>query len=834
MRQLLLCISCAFLSPGGFAATPALIPVYGIDTLAGSSWVGDGGPATSAILLQAEGLAADVNGNLYIADSVDHRVRKVTPDGVIQTIAGTGVRGFGGDGGPAVGAQLNSPYGLACDGRGNLYIADLGNARVRRIAPDGTIATIAGGGALPAGGGNDGSAALLLALSQPRNLALDASGNLYISDFSGQRVYRMGTDGTLITMAGTGVKGITGDGGAATIAQLSYPAGLALDLQGSLLIADSGNHLVRKVTQNRISSIVRSPTPTGLAFDSLGALYIADPFAGQVIKVPASGPAAVLLTAAAQDLVFAPDGNLYVSVFSVSGSTVLRIDASGAVTARAGGGSLAHGDNGAANQARLSHPSGVAVDSSGNLYIADRDNNRIRRVSKDGTIATVAGTGASGNSGDGAAALQAQLNGPSSVSVDTAGNLYIADTGNQRVRKVTPDGRISAATNLGLISPVYAIPDSAGNIYIADAGAGKILKASSNDGVPATVLTGLASPRGLALDQSGNLYFTEAGAGRVSRLASSGTVISLGNGVWSIPRGIAVDSAGDVFVADTGLQQILRVDVSGAVAPIAGTGKPGFSGDGGAALAAQLGYPWDVSLGPASDADQELVIADLDNNRVRSLSPADAQVQATPVPVVVPAAVSAASLVSGPIAPGMLVLLLNTGILPTQIADTLILFGSTAVGRILSADSNGVLVVAPQEIAGLGSLTINILYKEVLIGSIPMTEADSAPALFTNSSGQAAANNQDGSINSQSNPAPRGSVISLYGTGLGLAGAASTTVAIEGYSAAVLYAGPVPAYPGLFQINIQVPAGFLPPGNLSAVVSVGQSSSQSGVTVWVD
>ncbi len=252
----------------------------------------------------------------------------------------------------------------------------------------------------------------------------------------------------------------------------------------------------------------------------------------------------MLLTAAAQDPGFLPSGNLYVSVFSTRGSTVLRMDESRVVTAYAGGGSLAYGDNGAANAARLNHPSGAAMDSSGNLYIADRDNNRIRRVSQNGTIVTVAGTGASGNSGDGGPATQAQLNMPSSVSVDAAGNLYIADTGNQRVRKVTQDGRIAAATNLGLISPVYAIPDSAGNVYIADAAAGKILKAASNNGIPATVLTGLVSPRGLALDQFGNLFFTEAGAARVSRLAPGGAVTSLGSGSWNcIPRGVAVDGS---------------------------------------------------------------------------------------------------------------------------------------------------------------------------------------------------------------------------------------------------------------------------------------------------
>jgi uncharacterized protein (TIGR03437 family) len=773
--------------------------VYSIDTVAGSSWVGDGGPGASAIVLQAEGLAADGAGNLYIADAGDQRVRKVTPDGVIHTIAGTGVRGFSGDGGPATSAQLNSPYGLACDAKGNLYIADLGNARIRKVTPDGTINTIAGGG--------------VPALSAPRNLALDSIGNLYISDFTGHRVYRLGTDGTLVAAVGTGVSGFSGDGGAAAQAQLSFPAGLAFDLQGSLWIADSGNHTIRRVMQGQISSAAKALTPTGLAFDSLGALYVADPAAARVTKMPVTGPPTAVLNAAAQDVVFSPDGNLYASV----AGTVLRVDAAGAVTTRAGGGSLASGDSGSATQARLNHPSGVAMDSSGNLYIADRDNNRMRRVSPDGTITTVAGTGVSGNLGDGGLASQAQLNAPSSVSVDAAGSLYIADTGNQRIRKVTTDGRISAATNLGLLSPVYAIPDSSGNIYIADAKAGKILKASSNNGVPATVLSGLASPRGLALDQLGNLYFTEAGNARVSRLSPGGSVVSLG-GKWGIPRGVAVDSAGNVFVADTGLQQVLQIDTSGNAAPIAGTGTAGFSGDGGPALSGQLGFPWDVSVTNSGT----LLVADLDNNRVRSLSTSALAVSS----LVVVDAVNAASLSPGPIAPGTLVLLRNAPANTTQV-----MFGSTA-GQILSAGSSGVLVVAPQQIAGLANVTINILSQQTSIASIPVTVANSAPALFADPSGQAAVTNQDGTVNSQGNPAARGSVLSLYGTGLGTAASASVTM--EGYSAQVLYAGPAAGYPGLFQINAQVPGGFLPPGDRMVIVTAGQSSSQADVAVWID
>jgi len=226
MRSLVACLYLAALPAAGFDIS------YTITTAAGSDWVGDGDPATRAVLLQAEGITADFNGNIYIADAAGHRVRKLSPSGIIQTVAGTGVRGFSGDHGPAGAAQLNSPYGLAFDARGNLYIADLGNARVRRVAPDGTITTIAGGGEFPAGGDNEGSQATAVSFSAPRNLALDGDGNLYISDFTAHRVYRMSPDGSLVTAAGMGIAGFSGDGSVATRARLSYPAGLAVDRQG--------------------------------------------------------------------------------------------------------------------------------------------------------------------------------------------------------------------------------------------------------------------------------------------------------------------------------------------------------------------------------------------------------------------------------------------------------------------------------------------------------------------------------------------------------------------------------------------------------------------------
>lgn len=806
---------------------------YTINTVAGSDWVGDGGPATSAILIQSQGMVMDGAGNLYIADAGDHRVRRVSASGVIQSVAGTGIFGFSGDGGPAVQAQLNSPYGLALDTQGNLYIADLGNARVRRVSADGNITTVAGGGALPAGGANNGTVATMLALQSPRNLAFDASGNLYISDFGAAQVYQVSPQGSLVTFAGTGVAGASGDNGAAILAQLNHPAGLAFDAKGALYIADSGNHLVRRVAQGLITSYARASTPTGLAFDGSGNLYIADTSAGDIAVIPAAGTASPIAVPAL-DVAYSSGMGLYAST-----GTLVVAAAAKVPVAVAGGGNLAHGDNGPATLARLNHPAGVSTDAAGNIYIADRDNNRIRQVAPSGTITTIAGTGVAGNSGDGGAAIAAELNQPASVTVDASGNLYIADTGNARVRKVTPDGNIAAATDLGLISPVYAIADSSGTLYIADAGAGKILTAGSN-GVPATLVSGLTSPRGLALDGQGNLYFTDAGAARVASLSPGGTVTSIGSG-WNVPRGVAVDSAGNVWVADTGLQQIIQVGAGGGTTVIAGSGTAGFSGDGGAAATAQLGFPWDIALAAGGVA----LIADLENNRIRSLTPPAAATQtqtssattsgaaspATPVPGDV-TIVNAASFVPGPVAPDMLLLIQGSGLSPTQIPDTTIAFGSNPA-RIISADASGIEVLAPAVIAGSTSVPIEILYQNAVIASVPVAVASEAPGLFTGSAGQAAANNSDGSVNSQANPAARGSIVALYGTGLGIAGD-PVTVSIGNYPAQVLYAGPAANYPGLFQINAQVPSGYAPTGDLPVVVTVGTSPTQTDVLLWVD
>src|ERR1035441_10315174 len=222
---------------------------YQMATVAGSGQNGDGGPATAAQMGAIQGVAVDRLGNLYLSDSDHHRVRKIDTKGVITTIAGTGYAGFSGDGGPATAAQLDTPYGLAVDLTGAVYVADHNNNRVRRIGPDGVIATFAGsGGEASSGDGGPATAAQLL---EPRNVAVDAAGNLYISEFGANRVRKVTPDGTIQPAAGTGLEGNGGDGGPAVNAQLKQPAGLAVDRTGALYIADTGNNLLRKVQIGR-------------------------------------------------------------------------------------------------------------------------------------------------------------------------------------------------------------------------------------------------------------------------------------------------------------------------------------------------------------------------------------------------------------------------------------------------------------------------------------------------------------------------------------------------------------------------------------------------------
>ena len=338
----------------GVSGSDTITTVAGVGT-AGSA--GDGGQATSAQLSTPDGVAVDGQGNVYIADVGNSRVRKVTPGGIISTVAGTGTAGFSGDGGQATSAQLKIPIAVAVDGQGNVYIADIGNQRIRKVTTDGIISTLAGTGT--AGFSGDGGQATSAQLNGPEGVAVDAQGNVYISDASNFRVRKVTAGGIISTFAGTGTAGFSGDGGQATSAQISAPLFLAVDSAGNVYIPDLVNQRVRKVTAGGVISTVAGTGTAGFS-----------------------------------------------------------------------------GDGGQAISAQLHSPVGVGVDPAGNLYIADIGNERVRKVTAGGVISTVAGTGTAGFSGDGGQAISAQINSPVGVAVDGQGSVYFADAGNLRVRKI--------------------------------------------------------------------------------------------------------------------------------------------------------------------------------------------------------------------------------------------------------------------------------------------------------------------------------------------------------------------------------------------------------------
>jgi sugar lactone lactonase YvrE len=335
--------------------------------------------ATAVELDSPQGLAADAAGNLYIAETGGNRVRKVSTNGTVSTVAGGMGAGYSGDGGPAPAAQLNGPTGLALDATGRLYIADSGNYRIRVVSPAGTITTVAGTG--KAGQSSNG-AATSSNFGFVDSIATDSQGNLYIADRMNGVVRRVSTGGALAVVAGSGYSfGYSGDGGPATAALLNSPSGVAVDSAGNLYIADSGNNVIRKVTPSGTITTVAGNGKPGYSGDN--------------------GPATAAALAV-WGISVDSAGNLYL----YGGDNHIRRIAAGGTIATIAGGGLAAG-SGLATKTTLQFPQGVAVDSAGSLYLADAGNNVVRKRTSDGTLTTVAGNGTAGYTGDGGAATNA-------------------------------------------------------------------------------------------------------------------------------------------------------------------------------------------------------------------------------------------------------------------------------------------------------------------------------------------------------------------------------------------------------------------------------------------
>jgi uncharacterized protein (TIGR03437 family) len=796
---------------------------------------GDNGPAASAQLCYPSGVAVDSAGNVYIADSWNHRIRKVS-NGLIATVAGSGSTGpdsggYGGDNGLATSAQLYFPGGVAVDAAGNLYIADQDNERIRKVS-NGVIATVAGNGVR--GFSGDTGPAASAQSNSPTAVAVDATGNLYIADW-GNNVVRKVSKGVITTVAGNGTYGYRGDSGPATSAELFAPDGVAVDSAGNLYVADSANNRIREVSNGVIATVAGNGTsgfsgdggpassaqfdgPDGVAVDSAGNLYIADygnnrirrvsngvittVAGGGTSRVGDGGPATSAQLASPQSVAMDSAGNLY-----INDGGYIREVSDGVITTVAGIGTQGFsGDSGPANSAELSSPGGVAVDSAGNVYIADTGNNRIRKISN-GVMSTVAGNGTEGYSGDDGPATSAQLYYPSEVAVDAAGNLYITDSGNNRIRKVSN----------GVITTV----------------AGSGAAGFAGDNGPATSAQ-LYYPGGIAVDAAGSLYITDIGSNRIRKVSNGVITTVAGNQTKGFsgdggpasaqlnqPGGVAVDSAGIVYIADF-LNQRIRKVADGVITTVAGSGSltgvgfvGGFSGDNGPAASALLNGPSAVTV----DAAGNVYIADALNFRIRVLTPSGASCAASVTPVALSPAASG----------GSFTVTIQTGsscAWAIQGLPSWITFSGSAVG---TGPGDVALNVAVNS-GGPRTATVSVAGVSVAVTQ----QGAFSIAAVTN-----AASNRSG-------PISPGEIVALYGSGIGPAQlvkaapgsngsygtqVANTSVSFNGIAAPMIYASAaqtaaVVPY-GITGTNAQVTVTYQ--GQTSAAFSVSIASSAPGI-----
>jgi hypothetical protein len=634
------------------AAMLVSLPAFAQDVITTAIGGGPNGiPALNANLYNPYGVAVDTSGNYYIAAYNQNRVFKVNASGTITVVAGSGSQGYAGDGvvGGAANASLYHPYAIAVDSTGIVYIADQSNCVVRKVDTAKTITTVAGIAA-SCGYSGDGGKGTAAQLYYPQGVALDSLGNLFIGDAINCTVRKVVlATNTISTYAGNHTCGYSGDGGPAVNSELYTPSGLALDTSNNLFIADATNCVIREVTKSsgKISTVAGNHT---CSFSGDGALATTASM-NQVFSVTVSGT----------KVTFADYYNQRVRQFTVAGNMAT---VAGTGTACAG----ACGEGGAATSAQLYYPVGVATTSSGTIYIANNDNYVIDSFTVGGNLQLVAGNHSYNLETlvNGAPATGVQLNYPYGIADDSAGNVYISDSHNFMVREdVKSSGLVNffagngtygysgdggSATAAELTYNYGVAKDGAGNVYIADTNNCLVRKVSTSgtittfaglvitsprcgyngDGGSATSAE-LYNPYGVATDKNNNVYITDY-AEHVVRKVSGGIITTIA-GIGGLagysgdggpatsallygPTAVAVDPTGNVFIADTNNCRVREINVAtGTINTVAGTGNCSFTGDG-LAIANGIGYP----QGLAVDANDNLFVGDY-NNRVRWVSP---------------------------------------------------------------------------------------------------------------------------------------------------------------------------------------------------------------------
>jgi sugar lactone lactonase YvrE len=557
----------------GTGTFPAVLAQY-VGNLGGPGTAD--GPRATARFFDPVSVAADSSGNIYVADSQNFTVRKITPDGSVSTVAGLAGT-YGSADGTGSTARFHDPWGMATDGAGNVYVADSGNSAIRKITPAGIVSTLAGAG-IPGSADGTGSSARF---NVPWGVATDSTGNVYVADTGNDTIRKVTPAGVVSTFAGTaGAGGAVDATGAA--ARFKYPYGVTTDNAGNVYVADTLNYTIRKITPagsvstiaglagssgsaDGIGTAARFTWPEGVVTDTAGNVYVTDTFNYTIRKVT---PDAVVTTIA---------GPIVPSAGYVDGT---------------------------GSGARFTEPDGIAIDSADNLYVADSANDSIRKVTPAGAVSTFSGMPAAGGYLDGIGAAT-RFNSPSGIAADRAGNVYVADMNNQSIRAITPEGVVST-----LAGAAYSTTPP---------GPGPPL-CQSTDGSGAAAR--FCFPQGVAIDNAGNVYVADTQNSIVRKIAPTGAVSTLGglagtDAGFSWPSGVATDSAGNVYVADTGNCTIRKITPAGVVSTLAGTARACGSVDG-TGSASRFNFP----QGVATDNAGSVYVADTNNFTIRKITPA--------------------------------------------------------------------------------------------------------------------------------------------------------------------------------------------------------------------
>ncbi len=779
------------------AADDPVITTFGGNGSATCS--GDGGLATAAGIYRPVGLAFDKNGNLYVGES-DNRVRRITPDGIITTVAGTGVPGFSGDGGLATSAQLNGSivWGMpvALDGQGNLYVAEFGNNRVRKVNLQGIITTIAGDGddEMPA----EGYLATTAPFGNPTAVAADDNG-VYVAVI-GSVIVRVTSDGMERTAVGwPGGCGRGGDGGPAHNAHVCQPYGLFLRPNGEILIADTNNNLVRRVLA---------------------------------------------------------DGTM---------TTIAGTRAQGYT-----------GDGGVATNASLDLPMGIAADAAGNTYIGDSDNHRVRRITTDGIITTMAGNGTAGYTGDGGNPVLASLNTPTGIAIDPSGNVYIADTVNNRIRKITLTTTSSGCSYA--LSPAIpaSVPAAGGNFPVAVTASGgtcawSSLNATNWISVQPSQGTGNAqiaitvapntgtSTRSATLTIAGQPVAVHQDAGPPPVTLIEAAVINWTGADCDYPAlacrkdtyGIGPASVGLVFhvqylpANSTFHCQYRRPDGSLAYEWTATPKNPWYDD----------AYYWYYASLNLDIPGAWSLHFDINNTSIVTMA-----FTVTPPATSITAVLNAATFQPGGIAPNEFITITGNGLGPpvgvggspsTTLGGTSVLIGGSPT-LLTYAQDHQVNALVRWGVSGAG-ITVQVAYNGHTSAPVIAPLVASSPGIFTASygPGQAVIANQDGTFNSAQNPAPRGTYVAFWATGQGLVAPAQQdgvqpagppfptpnlplTVTLGSRAIppeTIAFAGLV--YTGVLQANIRIPDDAPTGPSVPLTVSIGTATSRADVTISI-